>query len=62
MIGAGIMGGGIAHTNAIKGIRSPLKDVNQAGLDLGLSTAVNLLEKPVKRGKINFKKSSNGIK
>ncbi|WP_072054227.1 3-hydroxyacyl-CoA dehydrogenase NAD-binding domain-containing protein [Aliivibrio fischeri] len=61
VIGAGIMGGGIAHTNAIKGIRSPLKDVNQAGLDLGLSTAVNLLEKPVKRGKINFKKAATAL-
>ena len=61
VIGAGIMGGGIAHTNATKGIRVPLKDINQAGLDLGLSTAVNLLEKPVKRGKLSFKKAATAL-
>ncbi|GAB3515135.1 3-hydroxyacyl-CoA dehydrogenase NAD-binding domain-containing protein [Photobacterium alginatilyticum] len=61
VIGAGIMGGGIAHTNATKGIRVPLKDINQAGLDLGLSTAVNLLEKPVKRGKLNFSKAATAL-
>ncbi|HIF9202876.1 TPA: 3-hydroxyacyl-CoA dehydrogenase NAD-binding domain-containing protein [Photobacterium damselae] len=61
VIGAGIMGGGIAHTNATKGIRVPLKDINQAGLDLGLTTAVNLLEKPVKRGKLNFKKAATAL-
>ncbi|WP_297480180.1 3-hydroxyacyl-CoA dehydrogenase NAD-binding domain-containing protein [uncultured Photobacterium sp.] len=61
VIGAGIMGGGIAYSNAIKGIRSPLKDVNQTGLDLGLSTAVSLLEKPVKRGKMEFKKAATAL-
>lgn len=61
VIGAGIMGGGIAHTNATKGIRVPLKDINQAGLDLGLHTAVNLLEKPVTRGKIDFKQAATAL-
>lgn len=58
VIGAGIMGGGIAYANATKGIRTPMKDINQSGLDLGLSTAVSLLEKPVKRGKFSFKKAA----
>lgn len=58
VIGAGIMGGGIAYANATKGIRTPMKDINQSGLDLGLSTAVALLEKPVKRGKFSFKKAA----
>ncbi|HIF9316793.1 TPA: 3-hydroxyacyl-CoA dehydrogenase NAD-binding domain-containing protein [Photobacterium damselae] len=61
VIGAGIMGGGIAHTSAVKGIRVPLKDINQAGLDLGLATAVALLEKPVKRGKLDFKKAATAL-
>ncbi len=61
VIGAGIMGGGIAHTNATRGIRVPLKDINQAGLDLGLSTAVGLLEKPVKRGRMSFKKAATAL-
>ncbi|MDX2321406.1 MAG: 3-hydroxyacyl-CoA dehydrogenase NAD-binding domain-containing protein [Moritella sp.] len=61
VIGAGIMGGGIAYTNAAKGIRTPMKDINQSGLDLGLSTAVSLLEKPVKRGKITFKQAATSL-
>lgn len=61
VIGAGIMGGGIAHTNATKGIRVPLKDINQTGLDLGLKTAVNLLEKAVKRGKLDFKEAATAL-
>ena len=35
VIGAGIMGGGIAYQNALKGIPIVMKDINQAALDLG---------------------------
>ncbi|KMT63957.1 fatty acid oxidation complex subunit alpha FadB [Catenovulum maritimum] len=52
VLGAGIMGGGIAYQSACKNIAITLKDINQEALDLGMSHACNLLEKQVARGKI----------
>jgi 3-hydroxyacyl-CoA dehydrogenase/enoyl-CoA hydratase/3-hydroxybutyryl-CoA epimerase/enoyl-CoA isomerase len=52
VIGAGIMGGGIAYQNALKGIPIVMKDINQAALDLGVSEASKLLDRGVKRGKL----------
>ena len=47
VLGAGIMGGGIAYQSALKGTPIKMKDINQAGLDLGLSEANKLLAKRV---------------
>lgn len=52
VLGAGIMGGGIAYQSASKGTPIVMKDINQAALDLGLSEAQNLLGKQLKREKI----------
>ncbi|MCU4676586.1 fatty acid oxidation complex subunit alpha FadB [Catenovulum sp. 2E275] len=52
ILGAGIMGGGIAYQSAYKGIGVYLKDINQAALDLGITTAAQLLHKQVERGKL----------
>jgi 3-hydroxyacyl-CoA dehydrogenase/enoyl-CoA hydratase/3-hydroxybutyryl-CoA epimerase/enoyl-CoA isomerase len=57
VIGAGIMGGGIAYQNALKGIPIVMKDINQQALDLGVREASNLLNRGVKRGKITEKKA-----
>ena len=52
VIGAGIMGGGIAYVSAQKGMDVVMKDINKAGLDLGLSEANKLLAKQVARKRI----------
>ena len=57
VIGAGIMGGGIAYQNALKGIPIVMKDINQAALDLGVSEASKLLDRGVKRGKLTEAKA-----
>jgi len=52
VLGAGIMGGGIAYQSAYKGTPIKMKDINQEGLDLGLSEANKLLSKLVNRGRM----------
>lgn len=52
VLGAGIMGGGIAYQSALRGTPILMKDINQAGLDLGLSEARTLLLKRVERGRM----------
>ncbi|MCW8194154.1 fatty acid oxidation complex subunit alpha FadB [Proteobacteria bacterium 005FR1] len=53
VLGAGIMGGGIAYQSALKGTPILMKDINQAGLDLGLSEARKLLLKRVDKGRMS---------
>jgi 3-hydroxyacyl-CoA dehydrogenase/enoyl-CoA hydratase/3-hydroxybutyryl-CoA epimerase/enoyl-CoA isomerase len=53
VIGAGIMGGGIAYQAAYKGVPTVMKDVAQAGLDLGMNEATKLLAKRVDRGRMS---------
>ncbi len=50
VLGAGIMGGGIAFQNALKGFSVLMKDINQEALDLGMREARSLLDKRVQRG------------
>ena len=52
VLGAGIMGGGIAYQSAYKGTPIKMKDINQDGLDLGLSEANKLLAKRVAKGRM----------
>jgi 3-hydroxyacyl-CoA dehydrogenase/enoyl-CoA hydratase/3-hydroxybutyryl-CoA epimerase/enoyl-CoA isomerase len=52
VLGAGIMGGGIAYQSAYKGVPIKMKDIAQEGLDLGLSEASKLLSKRVARGRM----------
>ncbi len=52
VIGAGVMGGGIAYQSASKGIPVVMKDITQTGLDAGMSEATNLVGKQVERGKV----------
>ncbi len=56
VLGAGIMGGGIAYQSAAKGIPVVMKDINQGALDLGLSEAAKILGKGMERGKVTPKK------
>ena len=56
VLGAGIMGGGIAYQSALKGTPVLMKDINQEGLDLGLGEAAKLLTKRVARGRMDASK------
>lgn len=61
VLGAGIMGGGIAYQGAVKGIPTIMKDIAPAALDLGLSTAAGILESGMKRGRVNAKKMASTL-
>ena len=61
VIGAGIMGGGIAYQGAVKGIPTVMKDINQAALDLGLKEASSILEKGMQRGKVDARKMASTL-
>ncbi len=52
VLGAGVMGGGIAYQSACKGVPAVMKDIQGEALELGLAEAGKLLMKQVKRGKI----------
>ena len=52
VLGAGIMGGGIAYQSASKGTPILMKDIAPKALELGMGEAAKLLEKQVDRGKM----------
>lgn len=52
VLGAGIMGGGIAYQSALKGTPILMKDINQDGINLGLKEAKKLLTKRVDKGRM----------
>ncbi|MDF3008500.1 MAG: multifunctional fatty acid oxidation complex subunit alpha [Enterobacter kobei] len=53
VLGAGIMGGGIAYQSAWKGVPVIMKDINDKSLTLGMNEAAKLLNKQLERGKID---------
>jgi len=58
-LGAGIMGGGIAYQNAMKGFPVLMKDINTDSLALGMSEANKLLAKRVDRGQMSTLDAGN---
>jgi 3-hydroxyacyl-CoA dehydrogenase / enoyl-CoA hydratase / 3-hydroxybutyryl-CoA epimerase / enoyl-CoA isomerase len=52
VLGAGIMGGGIAYQSASRGIPIVMKDIQEKAITLGLSEAEKLLVKRVERGRM----------
>lgn len=52
VLGAGIMGGGIAYQSAYRGVPIKMKDIAAAGVELGLKEATKLLAKRVDRGRM----------
>lgn len=56
VLGAGIMGGGIAYQSAFTGTPVIMKDIAQEGLDLGMKEATKLLSKRVSRGQLSQEK------
>ncbi|MEM9101163.1 MAG: fatty acid oxidation complex subunit alpha FadB [Pseudomonadota bacterium] len=61
VLGAGIMGGGIAYQSASKGVPIVMKDIQQDALDLGMSEAFKLLNKGVQRGKVTTEKMAKTL-
>ncbi|WP_305830131.1 fatty acid oxidation complex subunit alpha FadB [Photobacterium leiognathi] len=53
VLGAGIMGGGIAYQSALKGTPVLMKDIAEASLALGMTEAAKLLNKKLERGRID---------
>lgn len=53
VLGAGVMGGGIAQLFAEKNITTRMKDITPAALNLGLQAASTIFKKSVKKRKIN---------
>ena len=49
VLGAGIMGGGIAYQSALKGTPILMKDIAEAGIELGLNEANKLLARRVEK-------------
>ncbi|MCC4307964.1 fatty acid oxidation complex subunit alpha FadB [Alcanivorax marinus] len=56
VLGAGIMGGGIAFQSALKGTPIVMKDINDKALDLGMNEASKLLSKRVSKDKMDAAK------
>ncbi|MEO5968700.1 MAG: 3-hydroxyacyl-CoA dehydrogenase NAD-binding domain-containing protein [Bdellovibrionia bacterium] len=52
VLGAGVMGGGIAQLFADKGIQARMKDLNSEALSLGIQSAAKIFQKQVQRKKI----------
>lgn len=61
VVGAGIMGGGIAYQSAYRGKRVLMKDIAQKGLDQGMEEATKLLAKRVERGRMTPLKMAETI-
>ncbi len=61
VLGAGIMGGGIAYQSASMGVPVLMKDIKMEQLDLGMSEASKLLNKEVERKKMTSEKMAKVI-
>ena len=61
VLGAGIMGGGIAYQSAVKGTPIIMKDIRPEALDLGMNEAGKLLAKQVEKGKSTPEKMSQTL-
>ncbi|MBM94807.1 MAG: fatty acid oxidation complex subunit alpha FadB [Oceanospirillaceae bacterium] len=52
VLGAGIMGGGIAYQSSLSGVGIRMKDITQEALDLGMSTAGSILDRSISKGRM----------
>ena len=59
VLGAGIMGGGIAYQSALRGVPVLMKDIAHSSLELGMEEASNLLNTKLERGRINGRKMAD---
>ncbi|MDM1706840.1 fatty acid oxidation complex subunit alpha FadB [Thiopseudomonas alkaliphila] len=61
VLGAGIMGGGIAYQSALKGTPILMKDINEAGIETGLEEAAKLFAKRVERKRLTPLKMAEAL-
>ncbi|RVU86552.1 fatty acid oxidation complex subunit alpha FadB [Leucothrix sargassi] len=61
VLGAGIMGGGVAYQSASRGTPILMKDINEAALDLGMNEATKLLGGQLKRKRIDAEKMAKVV-
>ncbi|MCQ4347909.1 fatty acid oxidation complex subunit alpha FadB [Pseudomonas stutzeri] len=61
VLGAGIMGGGIAYQSALKGTPILMKDIREEALQLGLGEAAKLLGKRVEQGRLSAAKMATAL-
>ncbi|MEG1042863.1 MAG: 3-hydroxyacyl-CoA dehydrogenase NAD-binding domain-containing protein, partial [Pseudomonas sp.] len=61
VLGAGIMGGGIAYQSAVKGTPILMKDINEGAIQLGLNEASKLLGKRVEKGRLTPAKMAEAL-
>ncbi len=59
VLGAGIMGGGIAYQSAYKGIPIAMKDISQSQLELGMKEAAKIMQKRIDRGQMKLERMTN---
>ena len=52
VLGAGIMGGGVAYQSASNGVPILMKDIAEPALEAGLEEAGKLLQKQIQRGRL----------
>ncbi|MBL4797431.1 MAG: enoyl-CoA hydratase/isomerase family protein [Oleispira sp.] len=57
ILGAGMMGAGIAYSSALKGIEVVLKDVSLEGAEKGKAYSENIVNKKVKQGRLSQDKA-----
>ncbi len=61
VLGAGIMGGGIAYQSALKGTPILMKDIREEGIQMGLDEASKLLGKRVEKGRLTPAKMAEAL-
>lgn len=61
VLGAGIMGGGVAYQSVSKGTPIIMKDIRPEALDLGLSEANKLFGKQIERGRLTPEKAMKAL-
>jgi len=61
VLGAGVMGGGIAYQSALKGTPIVMKDINDAAIELGLKEAKKLLGKRVSQGRMKAEEMADAL-
>lgn len=61
VLGAGIMGGGIAYQSAVKGTPILMKDIREEGIKMGLDEASKLLGKRVEKGRLTPAKMADAL-
>ncbi len=61
VLGAGVMGGGIAHLMADKGIQARMKDLGAPALETGIKQATRLFSKDVQKRKITMRQAQQKL-